>query len=134
MSFHFFKDRDRVFGAEIIADERGDVWGPSGEVIKKWDAPLKELPRTISELYAFCFKFMFDGMSKEEAEVMHEEVEAGIIPDRLYNYYVIDPARYEREELGMSFTLSELLNAYIFGIEIDEPYDPEYEDIGEVIH
>lgn len=134
MSLHFFKDRDRVFGAEIIADERGDVWGPSGEVIKKWNAPLKDLPRCMSELYNFCFKFMFDGMSKEEAEVMLDEVKADLIPDRLYNYYVTDPAGYEREELGMSFTLSKLLDAYIFGIEMDEPYDPGYEDIGEVIH
>lgn len=96
---------------EIIADETAD--GKHGEKIHSEIRPMRDIPKDEVEVLDFMCDVMLSGCTKDFIENLLESIDEGTCPNRIYNYYVVDPNELEVEEYCMGFFLEEVLEHYL---------------------
>lgn len=108
------------YRAEIIADETAD--GKHGERIYSIVGPLSSMPKDEVEVLDFISDALLYGCTKDFIENLIESIDDGTVPNRIYNFYIIDPNELEVEEYCMGFFLIEILEYYIDNLN-EEKYE-----------
>ena len=99
------------YRAEIISDETAD--GKHGERIYSIVGPLNVMPKGEDEVLDFISDAILNGCTKEFIVDLLISIRQGDCPNRIYNFYVIDPNELEVEEYCMGFFLEQILEYYL---------------------